>query len=132
MYKPGRRELHDPSKTPGETKNAGAINRQNLDHGLEARTIRCPNPMAANCINSTRGHGEHPGPPRPKGNTPTNPRRNFRNCSVLGGRNWSTAAVPYLEGWPQQVGLPTNPLKSEQLQTSSPGLSFPPSHGEIT
>ena len=61
LYKPGRRELHDPSKTPGETKNAGAINRQNLDHGLEARTIRCPNPMAANCINSTRGHGEHPG-----------------------------------------------------------------------
>ena len=23
MYKPDRRELHDPSKTPGETKNAG-------------------------------------------------------------------------------------------------------------
>ena len=23
MYKPDKRELHDPSKTPGETKNAG-------------------------------------------------------------------------------------------------------------
>ena len=44
------------------------------------------------------------------------------NCSVLGGRNWSTAAVPYLEGWPQQVGLPTNPLKSEQLPALVTGV----------
>ena len=27
MYKPDKRELHDPSKPPGETKNAGTINR---------------------------------------------------------------------------------------------------------